>query len=649
MIKSLFRQIVISVILIFCVLQTRALNQPVVNVDSLLSRLSDSIPILRSQVTFSANDVSIQEFLRGIANSTSLNLLVDPSLNIRMVNNFNNVRVCDLLAFICKQYNLSLSATGSIITIYKTPEVIAPVIKEPGIKVIPGTDTISLDYNNVPLYDVIREIADATGENIIISPGSENATVRIYIQFMPFEKALEKMAFANNLEMKKTPDGFYILQTPLSVDQPRKQEGNSGQSFNSGNDQNSNRNTNQGSRKNYYYDKQLDLKIISVDSISLYSPGSPLSDIVNALADKLKLDNIFLSQLDGNVVGRFTDQNLDELLNNLFRGSSYSYKKSGNSYIFGDKKLIELHEYRVIKLKHRTTVKITESLPTDLTKELEIKEYPELNSIVASGSTPKLDDLEEFIAQIDKNVPVILIEVMLVNVKKTFTVTTGISAGTGKPSQTSAQTVYPGLDYTMSPQSVNRLINSFNSFGSVNIGKVTSDFYLSIKALEDQGVLDVQSTPKLSTINGHEAVLTIGQTTYYKEEQSNLYGSLSTSITTMQTYKPVNADMTITIKPQVSEDEQITLDIEFKQSDFTDKIEPLAPPGTVTRNFKSSIRVKNEELVLLGGLEENSKNKSATGIPLLSRIPVLKWFFSNRVEATSKAKLSVFIKPTILK
>jgi type IV pilus assembly protein PilQ len=53
-------------------------------------------------------------------------------------------------------------------------------------------------------------------------------------------------------------------------------------------------------------------------------------------------------------------------------------------------------------------------------------------------------------------------------------------------------------------------------------------------------------------------------------------------------------------------------------------------------------------MVLLGGLEEKKVSETTSGIPILSRIPILKWLFSSRVKENSFEKLNVFIKPTII-
>jgi type IV pilus assembly protein PilQ len=115
-----------------------------------------------------------------------------------------------------------------------------------------------------------------------------------------------------------------------------------------------------------------------------------------------------------------------------------------------------------------------------------------------------------------------------------------------------------------------------------------------------------------------------------------------------QNWKPVNADLSITIDPQVSGDEQITMEIKVKQSSFTERVSNTAPPGSINRDFKSLVRVKNGEMIMLGGLEEDQTNNSGSGLPGLSRIPVLRWIFGNRTKTKSENKLTIFIKPTVI-
>ena len=113
-------------------------------------------------------------------------------------------------------------------------------------------------------------------------------------------------------------------------------------------------------------------------------------------------------------------------------------------------------------------------------------------------------------------------------------------------------------------------------------------------------------------------------------------------------WKSLDANLTVKITPYVSTDSLITLNIDISQSEFTSRVEKDSPPGIVVRSFKSIIRVANNEMVLLGGIERNSKEKSSSGIPFISRIPILKWIFGNSKNNKNESKLNVFIKPTLL-
>jgi type IV pilus assembly protein PilQ len=268
---------------------------------------------------------------------------------------------------------------------------------------------------------------------------------------------------------------------------------------------------------------------------------------------------------------------------------------------------------------------------------------------LVNGPAASIERFESFIKYIDKSVPVILIEVMLLEVNRSATVETGIKAGIGDKPVTTSGTVFPNADINLGAQTINNIIDGFSGFGSLNIGKVVPNFYLSLKAMETNGNLKVRSSPRLSTLNGHKAYLSIGETTYYVVTNQNYYGSQIPQASEVKNYQPIDAELSVTIMPLVAGDGQVTMDIKVIQSSFNgQKVDKDAPPGINSREFTSIIRVKDQDLIVLGGLEESVKNDSGSGVPLLSRIPVIKWLFSSRKREDSRKKLSVLIKPTVI-
>jgi len=292
---------------------------------------------------------------------------------------------------------------------------------------------------------------------------------------------------------------------------------------------------------------------------------------------------------------------------------------------------------------------IVSILPDEIKSELDIRVDYELNSFFVSGPSANINRFKKFIKEIDKPVPVILIEVMIIEVKKSATVETGISWGIGdKPVNTSGR-LFPDTDVTVGASTINKIIGGFDGFGSFNMGSVIPEFFSNIKAMEENGNLKIRSSPKLSTLNGHRANLSIGETTYYVVTNQNFFGSQIPTTSEGRNYQPIDAELAISIKPLVSGDGQVTLDINVIQSDFNgERIEDDAPPGLTSREFSSIIRMQNQDLAILGGLEEKVKNDSGNGVPVLARIPVIKWLFSKRKREDSKQKLTILIKPTVI-
>lgn len=291
---------------------------------------------------------------------------------------------------------------------------------------------------------------------------------------------------------------------------------------------------------------------------------------------------------------------------------------------------------------------ISAIFPESIIKGLDIKIDTELNSFVVSGSGARVEKFKKFVKYIDKPVPLILIEVMILEVNRSATVETGVEFGLGKEPRTDQGVTFPNANITLGAQTINRIIGGFDGFGSLNLGNVVPNFYMDIKAMETNGNVKILSTPKLSTLNGHKAYLSSGQTTYYAVTSQNIFGSQNPQTSEIVNYLPIDAELALEFKPFVSGDGQITLDIQVIQSNFSgERIAENAPPDINSRRFSSIMRMQANDVAILGGIEQKVKNDSGSGVPLLSRIPVIKWLFSKRVREDSKRKLNVIIKPTV--
>ena len=381
-------------------------------------------------------------------------------------------------------------------------------------------------------------------------------------------------------------------------------------------------------------------------------------------ADQLSLRNIEVIPLMHRSIELLSDPSSSGMFRsagrtqnaNTYGGSNYGSSNLGNNnYNAGGVNSGQRQQRSVstsstsFSSHNNNTEALVNILPEEIKSELDIKVDFELNSFIVSGPASKINRFKKLIKSIDRPVPVVLIEVMILEVSKSAIVETGVSWGIGAEPVNTQGAIFPAADLTLGANTVNKIIGGFDGFGSFNIGSVVPEFFAKIKALEEAGNIKIKSTPKLSTLNGHRAHLSIGETTYYVVTSQNFYGQQNPTTSEIRNYAPIDAELAISIKPLVSGDGQVTLDINVIQSDFSSqRIEEGAPPGLTSREFSSIIRMQNQDLAILGGLEEKVKNDSGTGVPILSRIPVIKWLFSSRRREDTKKQLSILIKPTVI-
>lgn len=616
-------------ILIFFMLTVfcgRAFGQTRIDTLSMkLDSLSKQIRGLNHNVDLSVNNLPLKEFIRNMANLTRLNIDAQDNLNQPVTNNFSEVSAKNILLYLAKMYNLDLSFTGNIIHIRNYKEKPKPYIpKEIEVSYDSTSKLLTLDLKNDSLYRVARKITSLTHQNIIFNKDVGNRQISGYLLKENIKNALENLALSNNLILNDGQNGTFEL-----VANPKNGRG-------------------RGTLGRLNVSGQFRYRINGKQHLDIFGAKVNVGQVIEFISQKLHLNYFIDPGINVTTNLNLVNVSYDEFLSDVLQRTPYTYKIEDGVYFIAKNDAEGLRETKVIQLMNRSITDLNKIIPPGIQKALSIKEFPDQNSFVVSGPTSSVKELESFVKKIDKVVPMVIIEVLIVDNQTDYTVASGITAGVSQTPPQSGGTLFPGVNYTLSSGSINKLLNSFNGFGVVNLGKVNPNFYITIQAMEDQGILKVRSTPRLSTLNGQEAKMTIGNTEYYRDKQTNFIVNQSTQQTTVSQYKPVNADFKISILPMVSGNKEVTLKISVDQSNFTSRISEQAPPGQIYRDFTSIVRAKNNDMILLGGLEEKTRKETNRGFPLLSRIPILKWIFSNKNREKKIDRLNIFIKPTVI-
>ena len=660
-------------------------------------------------VDMTVGKMSLADMLRNVAKVAKVNLTIKGAENMMITTNFSRITVRDLIFFLCKEYGLDIDVTGNIVSLRPaTPPAVKPKI--PNVTYYLTTKSLSYDLGGDKLGDVTRKITSLTGENFLVPSTFATKQVSGYAETMPFEKALQLLASMNGFAITRNAQGVWEVGAEAPPDGDGAAGafgaaggaagalgggamgpgGRGGVGFGAG----------AAGMAGKGYNQIPGLSIDSLGLITARLERGNVRDIITSICEQRKLNYFFISPVDLQTSIFVRDVTFETLLAVMFSGTPYSYYMSNGIYIFGSASGAtsagaggqsggpdnggmssgarrpggspggdtqngaggaqgaswsgsggtgSFFTAKAIPLKNRSVSKVDELIPDQLKQGLQIKALPDLNSIIVCGDQRQVSRLEDFLNGIDKSIKLVTIEVIIVDATKSFSQEVGLNMGIGQaPAPQTSGTLSPGINMSFNANSVNNIINSLNGFGSVNLGHVGPDFYLSLKALEDNGNLVVRSTPKLSTLNGHEAELKSGETQYYKEIQNTFMGTQNPMQTESYTWKSIEANMSVKITPFISTDNSITLDIEIEETEFLARIEQDAPPGTATRNFKSQIRVEDGEMVLLGGIDRNTSQRNTSGLPYIARVPILRWLFGQTTNSKEDHKLNVFIKPTLL-
>lgn len=597
---------------------------------------------LNNTVNLSVNNYTLQEIIRAIAKENELNVSVSPGINATPSYNFSNATVKEVFLLLCKEHRLTIEWTGKILSFKKYVEPIAPVKQKQAKKINlsfnRNDSTISGDLILDTLSNVVRKLSVLTGVNIDLDKKIRSEVINMTIVNQSLEDVLQRISGSNELEKKS--NNFYSIKA-IKVEP-----------FVANNKFTKKRNNRRGAnnrRNNKSSIGSSDIKIEYFNSLlSVEATDVPLSDLIKEVCNQSEISYFIFDEPKGNISLKTKDLTFDQTIANILNTSDFTFREIDSVYIIGNRNQEKFRHTEVYQFQHRTIEDVIEIIPAEIKKNVDIKDYEELNSLILSGSTLEIAEIKSFLRSIDKVVPMILIEILIVDIDKSYSIKTGVKIGKSEtPVSTTGEMSQTGVSAVLNSNTLNQIITSINSLGFFNLGNVGSGFYADLSALEENGHVKIHTTPKLAALNGHEAKLSVGETQYYSEPQTNLFGTQSpTQVTTVQ-YKELSADLAIEIKPIVSGDDQITLEITVSHSDFKPQA-GAAPPGSTTKEFKSIIRMKNQEMVVLGGLKQITKNTSNSGVPLLSRIPVINWLFGYKEKARSNKELTIFIRPTVI-
>ena len=256
------------------------------------------------------------------------------------------------------------------------------------------------------------------------------------------------------------------------------------------------------------------------------------------------------------------------------------------------------------------------------------------NSLLVRASREDFQLVEVAVHELDVRPLQVLIEVLIVEVKRDRSASFGVEA-LGGPVKV------PGVGKVSAQQAGLGL----GDFVLTVMGVAGKSVDATLRAATTRGDARIVSRPVVIAANNEEASILVGSQRPFVQVQRSLPTDAPARDQVVQ-YKDVGTRLIV--KPTISEDRYVMLDVLQEVNQATTESQFDAPIIS-TRNVKTRLLIRDGQTVVLGGLSDRQRDHSQGGVPFLSSIPWLGGLFGRVSDQMTETELLLFIRPTVLK
>lgn len=289
-----------------------------------------------------------------------------------------------------------------------------------------------------------------------------------------------------------------------------------------------------------------------------------------------------------------------------------------------------------------------------------IQADPSTNSLIITAPEPLYRQLRAMIEQLDQRRAQVYIESMIVEVAGGDAADFGFEwlgklGRSGNRDIVGAQTLTSGA--APSIISVNNELAQGNlALGDgLNIGLArvidgVTSLSAILRLLQSRTQTNIVSTPNLITLDNEEAKIVVGENVPFITGQFTNTGTGTTN--PFQTIERKDVGITLRIRPQIGEGGAIRMQIYQEQSavkSTTAAGTSNAGPSTTKRSIEGTVTVDDGQILVLGGLIEDTYTTTQSKVPLLGDVPVLGHLFRSENRERKRTNLMVFLRPIVMR
>ncbi len=325
---------------------------------------------------------------------------------------------------------------------------------------------------------------------------------------------------------------------------------------------------------------------------------------------------------------------------------------------------LEPLESRTVAINYTPLGQITKSVETLLTKGRgRVVADSASSNLIVTDTRSRIDEIARFVGNLDRKTPQILIKAKIIFVDRTDLERLGLRYDLSTPTQFFNNLVnqpIPTNGVPIGSQGGNGFVdlggNALSLIGNANgrvensaldlifstvIGGNTLTAFLS--ALQEQQLADIQAEPTISTLDNREADILVGEETPVPGAPPQQGSAVA-----VQQVQFKETGIRLTVTPHVTNSGQILMQLRTERS----AVQPL-PASQFGFNFskqtsKNQLLVNDGETAVIGGLTITEVNKTRSGIPLLSSLPIVGNLFGTTSTQERRRDLMILVTPRVV-
>ncbi len=395
--------------------------------------------------------------------------------------------------------------------------------------------------------------------------------------------------------------------------------------------------------------------------------GDDVGQVLRLLARQAKINVVVSEAVTGTVTMRLEDVTALQAIAIIVKAKSLFMDNIDNVYYIktGAERTAEPTESDSYQFSYGRAKDIAPLLASQLSS----KEAPQVdertNTVFFRETRSNIDNVRKMLAQIDKPTKQVMIEARLVEVNANPKQAYGINWAGVVGSSSSPQTLkYGGAAVPFTPPAGTTGGTSIptTDFGLPNVGSAfgalagqfailsVPQFSVTLRALNEDADAEFLANPRIVTADNQQAKIEIIR----NQPVPQLNFNEQTATAVFGGFQDKKFGNTLVVRPLVNKDDFVTLSVKPEISNkvadatFTFAGATVASPIIDTRTLDSNVLIKSGDTLAIGGLLQDEVTKSRTKVPVMGDIPILGYFFQERLNARTKRNLLVFVTPTIL-